>query len=70
MFSWEGEDKEKGKFNPRTGYEGSQWEYRCNSTLSSTSAMMGVGCQRHASPPGERDPVPIVQEAGLAPEMV
>jgi hypothetical protein len=35
---------------------------------------MGVSCQRHAPaalyPPGKGPPVPIVQEAGLAPEPV
>jgi len=40
-----------------------------SSTLSLTSALDGVGGQRHAqaaSPP-EKDPVPSVQEAGCAP---
>ena len=43
-------------------------EYRYSSTLSSTSALDGVGGQPHAlaALPG-RDPLPIVYEAGWAP---
>jgi hypothetical protein len=43
-----------------------------SSTLSLTSAPDGVGGQRHALPlySREREPVPIVQEAGWAPEPV
>ena len=43
-----------------------------SSTLSLTSALDGVGGQRHAPavlPPG-KNPVPIVQEAGWAPGTV
>ena len=38
----------KGKVHPRTGHEGPEMEYRYNSTLSLTSALDGVGGQRHA----------------------
>jgi hypothetical protein len=40
-----------------------------SSTLSLNSALDGVGSQRHApaSLLPERDPVPILQEAGWAP---
>ena len=33
----------KGKGHPRTGHGGPEGEYRCNSTLSLTSALDGVG---------------------------
>jgi hypothetical protein len=39
--------KFKGKGHPRTGYEGPEVEYRYTSTLSLTSALDGVGSQRH-----------------------
>jgi hypothetical protein len=44
----------------------------CSSTLSSTSALDGMGGQRHAPAalPLWKDPVPILQDAGLAPETV
>jgi hypothetical protein len=38
----------KGKVHSRTGYEGLEVEYINNSTLSLTSALYGVGGQRHA----------------------
>jgi hypothetical protein len=38
----------KGKVHPRTGHEGPEGEQRCTSTLSLTSALDGVGGQRHA----------------------
>jgi len=38
----------KGKDHPRTGHEGSEGEWRHNCTLSLTSALDGVGGQRHA----------------------
>jgi hypothetical protein len=38
----------KGKVHPRTGHEGLQVKYRYSSTLSLTSALDGVGGQRHA----------------------
>jgi len=41
----------------------------CRSTLSLTSAIYGVGCQRHAPAalPREREPVAIVKEDGWDP---
>ena len=55
---WQGKDKGKGKgkFHPRTGQESPKGELRYSSTLSLTSALDGVGGQRHASaalPPGK-----------------
>jgi hypothetical protein len=47
----------KGKGHPITGHEGPVGEYRHISTLSLTSALDGVGSQRHASaalPPGKK----------------
>ena len=61
--------KGKGKVRPRAGYEGSEGEKIYNSTLPSTSALDGVGDQRHATPrhgrftPG-KDPVPIYRRLG------
>ena len=46
--------RHKGKFtrcseiHPRTGNEDPEWEWRYSSTLSLTSALDGVGGQRHA----------------------
>ena len=40
--------KGKGKGHPRTGHEGPDGEKRYSSTLSLTSALDGVGGQRHA----------------------
>jgi hypothetical protein len=43
-------------FRPRTGHEGPEGEQRYSSTLSLTSALEGVGGQRHAPsvlPPGK-----------------
>jgi hypothetical protein len=53
---------------PRTGHEGPWGEQRYSSTLSLTSALDGVGGQHHAPAtlPWEREPIPIVQEAGWA----
>jgi len=52
----------KGKGNPRTGHEGPEVEQSYSSTLYLTSALNGVGGQRHT--PGHftsgKDPVPIV----------
>jgi hypothetical protein len=48
--------KGKGKVHPKTGHEGPEVEYRYSSTLSLTSALDGVGGQRHALntlPPGK-----------------
>jgi len=47
--------KGKGKFHPRTGHEGPEWEMYI-STLPLTSALEGVGVERHAPaalPPGK-----------------
>jgi hypothetical protein len=52
-----GKGKGKGKVHPRTGHEDPEGEYRYTSTLSLTSALDGVGGQRHAPavlPPGKR----------------
>ena len=42
-----GKGKGKGKVHPRTGQEGPEVEQIYSSTLSLTSALDGVGCQRH-----------------------
>ena len=55
--------KIKGKGHRRTSHEGPEGEERYSSTLFLTSALDGVGGQRHAPPPAlppEKDPVPIV----------
>ena len=61
--------KGKGKGHPRTGHEGPEGEQIYSSTLPSTSALDGGGWS--APRPGRftagKDPLPIVQEAGLAP---
>ena len=53
----------KGKFRPRTGHEGPEWEKRYSCTVSLTSAVDG-GWLVSATPPSlyprGRDPVPIV----------
>ena len=48
--------------HPRTSHECPEGEYRYGSTLSLTSALDGVGGQRHAPAalPPYKDPVPIV----------
>ena len=64
--------KGKVKGHPRTGHEGPEGEQIYSYTFSLTSALDGVGDQRHgpaALPPG-KDPVPIVQVAGWAPGQV
>ena len=38
----------KGNVLPRTDHDGPEGEQMCSSTLSSTSALDGVGSQRHA----------------------
>jgi hypothetical protein len=46
----------KGKLHPRTGHESPEGEHRCSFTISLTSALNGVGGQRHAPtalPPGK-----------------
>ena len=64
-----GKGKGKGKVHPRTGHEGPQGEQRYSSTLSLTSALDGVGANATPRPlyPRERDPLPILQEAGQVP---
>jgi len=44
-----GVSKGKGKVHPRTGHEGSDGEQMYSSALPSTSALDGVGGQRHAA---------------------
>jgi hypothetical protein len=60
----------KGKGHPRTGHEGPEEEYRCSCILSLTSALDAGGWSTPR--PGRftpgNDPVPIVQEAGWAPQ--
>jgi hypothetical protein len=55
------------KVHPRTGHRHPEGEWRYNSALSLTSALMGVGGQRHCL---GGDPVPVVREAGLALQSV
>ena len=43
-----GKRKGKGKVQPRTGHEGPEGEWRYGYTLSLTSALDGMGGQRHA----------------------
>jgi hypothetical protein len=56
--------------HPTTGHESPEGEYRYSSTLSLTSALEAGGVV-NSTPrplyPRERNPVPIVQEAGWAP---
>jgi hypothetical protein len=58
--------KGEGNIHPRLGHEGPRWEYRYSSTLSLTSAIDGVGGQRHAPAdlPLERDPLPVYRRLG------
>jgi hypothetical protein len=62
----------KGKIHPRTDHEGREGEQMYSSTLPSTSALNVSGWSTprpgHFTP--GKDPVLIVQEAGLAPEKV
>jgi hypothetical protein len=55
-----------GKAHPRTGHEGPEEEEKYSSTPPLTSALDGVGGQRHAPAalPPRKDPVHNVQEAG------
>jgi len=56
----------KGKVRPRTGLEGPVGE-RYSSTLSLTSALYGVGGERHvpaALPPGKRSSTPLYRRLG------
>jgi hypothetical protein len=64
--------KVKGKGHSRTGHEGPEGKYRYSSTLSLTSALDGGGW---STPHPVRfttgkDPVPVLWEAGWAPEPV
>ena len=55
VLLYKGKGKGKAKVHPRTGQEGLEVEQRYSSTLSLTSALDGVGGQRHcpaALPPG------------------
>jgi len=62
----------KGKVHPRTGHKGKQGEQRYIPTLTLTSVLDGDGWSMphpdNFTP--RKDPVPIVQEAGLASEPV
>ena len=63
--------KVKGKVHPKTDHKGTEGEQRYSFTLSLTSALDGVGGQRHAPAASPRkDPVLLVQEAGWAPGLV
>jgi hypothetical protein len=59
-------DKGKGNVYPRTGHEDPDGEWRYSCTLSSPSALDGVGGQLHAPAAltPKKIPGPIVQEAG------
>ena len=67
---------QKGKFRPRTrqqGQQGPQAEQRYSSTLSLNSAQDSGRVLNATLRPlyhRERNPVPIVQEAGWVPEQV
>jgi len=56
----------KGKAHPRTVHEGPEWEYRYSYTPSFTSALDrgGWSTPRPGRFTPEKDPVPIVQDAG------
>jgi hypothetical protein len=59
--------KVKGKVHPRTGHEGPEGKQRDSSTLSLTSALDGVGSQRHAPaalPPGKEILYPLYRTLG------
>ena len=60
-------NKGKGKGIPRTGHEGPGGKQRHSSTISLTSALDGGWVPRPGCFTPEKDPVPIVQEAGWAP---
>ena len=64
--------KGKGTVHPITGHEGPEGELRYSSTLSLTLVLDGGGWSTphpgHFNP--GKDPVPIVEEAGWAPEPV
>jgi hypothetical protein len=56
----------QGEVRPVAGHEDPQGMWRYSSTVSLTSALDGVGLNATPQPLylRERDPVPIVQEAG------
>jgi hypothetical protein len=58
--------------HPVTGHEGTETGYMYNSTLSLTSALDGGGWStpRPGRFTSEKDPVPIIQEAGWTPGLV
>jgi len=64
--------KSKGKFPPRTGHEGPEWEHRYSSTLPLTLVLDGGGISRPRS--GRftpvKDSVPILRDAAWAPGSV
>jgi hypothetical protein len=53
-------------------HEGPKKEQTYSSALSLTSALYGMGGQCHISAilPPQKDPVPIVQEAGWVPQLI
>ena len=59
--------KGKNKVHPRTGHEGPEGEYRYSSTLSSTSALDGLGGRRHAAAalPPETTRYPLCRRLGV-----
>jgi len=66
-----GKGKGKGKIHPRISHEGPEGQKIYSSTLSLTSALDGVGVQRHSSTAlAPRDTVLILQRAGWAPAPV
>ena len=62
----------KGEIHPRTGHEVPEGEYGYSCTLSLTSApdVGGWSTPRPGRFTSGNEPVPIVQEAGWAPEPV
>jgi hypothetical protein len=74
-FYWDaGGKKKKGKVVPLRSIEAHLGERRYSSYSFLILALQGMSGQLHApatlSPPGKEPPVPIVQEAGWAPEPV
>jgi hypothetical protein len=68
------EEKIMTKSSPATRHGGAWGERRYSSDSFSTSALDGgewsASCPGRALPPGKGPPLPIVQEAGWAPEPV
>jgi len=48
FFRWSRRVKGEGKIHPRTGHKVPEGELKYSSTLPSTSALDGVGGERHA----------------------